>query len=341
MWFESVTAHAFGPFRDKTLRLASGMNVVYGPNESGKSSWHAALQAGLCGAKGRKGPPTKQERQFERQRKPWHGTDRWDVEVVVALADGRRVELRHDLAAKSGRACDVDLAGRDYTAQISEGAAPNRARWLGLSRVDFFNTACVRQSDVLGIRQGAKHLQAALARAADKAGKDVTAATALELLESYRKYQVGSQRAPTKPLLRAKSDVSNAKRQLDGAKNDLTAYLRRQREVKEMEQELAQQQRRIKAVRAQLAEQVAEGAERRVRRVRGLRGSLGDGPLGVAVDDADLADRIAVAIAAWCGTARPQQPRGDTCEDLCRQESAVREELAQLRNSKPRHRPMH
>ena len=49
MRFESVKAHAFGPFRDKTLELSPGMNVVYGPNEAGKSSWHAALYAGLCG----------------------------------------------------------------------------------------------------------------------------------------------------------------------------------------------------------------------------------------------------------------------------------------------------
>ena len=49
MRIESVTAHAFGPFVDETLDLARGMTVIYGPNESGKSTWHAALYAGLCG----------------------------------------------------------------------------------------------------------------------------------------------------------------------------------------------------------------------------------------------------------------------------------------------------
>ena len=54
MLFESVKAHAFGPFHDATLELAPGMNVVYGPNEAGKSSWRAALYAGLCGTRRRK-----------------------------------------------------------------------------------------------------------------------------------------------------------------------------------------------------------------------------------------------------------------------------------------------
>ena len=43
MRFESVTAHAFGPFEDQTKEFGPGMNVVHGPNESGKSSWQAAL----------------------------------------------------------------------------------------------------------------------------------------------------------------------------------------------------------------------------------------------------------------------------------------------------------
>ena len=341
MRFESVTARAFGPFRNQTLKLASGMNIVYGPNESGKSSWHAALQAGLCGAKDQKGPPTKQERDFEKQRKPWHGTANWEVEAVVALADGRRIELRHDLAAKSGRARDADLAGVDYSTEISDRAAPNGARWLGMSRASFLGTACVRQSEVLGVREGADDLQDALSKAADKAGKDVTAATALDLLASYRKYHVGSQRAPTKPLRRAKGDVYDAKRRLDHAKKDLSTYLDRQREVKTLERQLAKQQQRIEAMQAGRAERVALEASRRASRVRELRQSLGDGPPSVAADDVELAGRVATAVAAWEGAPAPREPRGETCEDLDRKRLVAHEERARLDAAKPRWRPMY
>ena len=36
MRIESVTAHAFGPFKDEPLALAPGMTVIFGPNESGQ-----------------------------------------------------------------------------------------------------------------------------------------------------------------------------------------------------------------------------------------------------------------------------------------------------------------
>ena len=338
MRFESVTAHAFGPFRNQTLALASGVNVIYGANESGKSSWHAALQAGLCGVKNKKGPPTKQEKEFERRRRPWQGTDRWDVQAVIALADGRRVELRHDLAAKSGRASDAVVAGQDYSAEISDGSALNGARWLGLSRAAFLSTACVRQSEMLGVREGANDLQDALAKAADKASKDATAARALQLLADYRKYQIGSERAPTKPLRQAKAAVFDAQLRLDRAKDDLADYLRRQSNVKAREEELAKHQRRITAVQARQAERSALAAARRARRVHELGQSVGDGPPS-ATDDADLADRIAAAIAAWEAAPLPQEPRGATCENLGSQRLAIQRDLAQLEAAKPRRRP--
>jgi len=44
-----VRTHAFGALRDDTLSFADGLTVVYGPNEAGKSTWHAAALAALCG----------------------------------------------------------------------------------------------------------------------------------------------------------------------------------------------------------------------------------------------------------------------------------------------------
>ena len=48
MRIERVTGHAFGPFTGESLDLAPGLTVVSGPNEAGKSSWHAAIRAGIC-----------------------------------------------------------------------------------------------------------------------------------------------------------------------------------------------------------------------------------------------------------------------------------------------------
>ena len=47
MRFECVRAISFGPLHDSTLEFKPGFNLIYGPNEAGKSSWHAAGQGTL------------------------------------------------------------------------------------------------------------------------------------------------------------------------------------------------------------------------------------------------------------------------------------------------------
>src|ERR671919_67978 len=139
MRIERITARAFGPFQDRSLDLAPGLTVVAGANESGKSSWHAALRLALTGLRRGKGPGTAAERQLAERHRPWDDPDRWGVEARLRLADGRLVEISQDLAGKVDcRAVDVGL-GRDVSHEILDGT-PDASRWLGLNRDAFAAT---------------------------------------------------------------------------------------------------------------------------------------------------------------------------------------------------------
>ena len=121
-----------------------------------------------------------------------HGMVRgWEVSTVVQLADGRRVELRHDLNGKVAcQARDADL-GRDYSEEVIFEGTPDGSRWLGLDRRSFLSTACVRQADIqLGSDQ-AGALQNNLQRAAATAGTDATAAAAIARIDSFRRISWG------------------------------------------------------------------------------------------------------------------------------------------------------
>jgi len=133
MRIQSVTAHAFGPLRDETLAFAHGMTVVVGDNESGKSSWHAATFAALCGRRRGRGRPREDEQRFADLHKPWDHDD-WSVTAQISLDDGRRIELRHDLAGKVDcQAYDLDI-GQDASSEVMHEGAPDGSRWLGLDR---------------------------------------------------------------------------------------------------------------------------------------------------------------------------------------------------------------
>ena len=65
--------------------------------------------------KGR-GQPLKEDQEFAKRHRPWDDNSAWEVGAIVELADGRHVELRHDLAGRvDSSARDADIAGRDYS----------------------------------------------------------------------------------------------------------------------------------------------------------------------------------------------------------------------------------
>ena len=301
MRFESIVAHAFGPLVEETLELAPGMNVVYGPNEAGKSTWHAALYAGLCGMRRGAGQTTA-DRDFVRRHKPWNGTDAWEVGAVIARDDGVRVELRHDLANRTGTAHDADT-GRDVASQIIHQGAPDGATWLGLDRRSFLGTACVRQADTVRVLQAAEGLQEVLQRAADTAGTDATAAAANELLEKWHGDNVGSHRAFTKPLAVAKKDMDEARDRLENARNAHDEYLYRRAEVE-----------RLHAAADQAA--------------RDLARAEGGSSLRNPAEHADLAAQIQTAISAWSARPRITEPTGPPLEQLAGELEEMEQQLA-------------
>ena len=317
MRFESVKAYAFGPFKNETLELAPGMNVVYGPNEAGKSSWHAALYAGLCGMRRARGRASKNDAEFAELHKPWDNDTSWDVGTIIKLDDGRRVELRHDLAGGvDSTARDVDLAGRDYSNEIMFEGAPDGARWLGLDRRTFVMTACIRQADILGLLNSPSEIQDELQRAADTTDRDGTAAEALARLRDFRAESVGSMRAPTKPLRITEQEVRRTEMRLEQAKDAHEEYLNRWMNVDELDQRARDAEKKLGVAHAALAAAAASKAAARLKRAGELQIHFPRGAPTRPSQSDNLVRQVASALTTW--NQRPSVPEleGETIPSL-------------------------
>jgi len=261
-----VRAHAFGPLVDSTLPLAPGMTVIVGQNESAKSSWHAAAYTALCGRRRGKGASTKEDRRFSDLHRPWDRAE-WEVSAAIELTDGRRIELHHDLAGNVDcRATDLVL-GRDVSNEIMFEGSPDGSRWLGLDRRTFLNTACIGQTELLGVLDSADGLQSLLQRAAAAAGaSDTTVAEALELIERFQSDRVGLDRSNSaKPLRRTKDAVNLWTARLAEARQAHDSYLG-------LVEELEHERVRSRAADEELAR--LNEAIRRIEQVRQLAAGL-------------------------------------------------------------------
>jgi len=322
MRIKRVRIGAFGPFSEKVLELAPGMTVIVGENESGKSSWHAAIYAALCGM--RRGAGRRSEdRDFIERHRPWDG-DSWSVESTLELSDGREIELTNDLDGRVDcRAVDLGLGRRDVSSEIMFEGSPDASRWLGLDRRTFLATACVNQADVLFVLDNASALQEHLQRAAATAGADETAARGLALIDDFQREHVGLDRANSvKPLRRAVVREADAERSLEAANRAHDKYLVQLETVERLESEVGAAKRQLDVLTAAAAVRDAARASTKAERARMLTGELEGEQIELeAVQRAT--DRVSGAIAAWNAAPAPEPLVGPSSADLQRELSAL------------------
>ena len=317
MRVREVRAPAFGPFEEgASLEIAPGMTVIYGPNESGKSSWHAAIYAGLCGMRKGKGGGTKADKAFREAHRPWSGSD-WAVEVTVQLEDGREVEIRQDLENRTHSQA-TDGFGRKVTSEILNEGNPDAARWVGLDRNSFLSTACVRQTQVLSVLEDAGQLQEQLQRAADTAGQDETAAQAIAAIEAYRREYVGTTRKnSTKPLRTAIKQEKALADNLGKAKEDHRDYMELSTEAEELARKASKLTDEVTRLATLQAAVRLRHARHRLDRVERLSALFPDGrPPADLEDDDELARMVQEAVVKWKGKPTPIVLEGASASEL-------------------------
>ena len=315
MRIERVTADEFGPFCDRSLDLAPGFTIIFGPNEAGKSRWHMALYAGLCGVRRGKGQPTREEREFRDLNHPW-GSDKWRVTAIVTLEDGRRIELRHDLEDKVDvRATDLDT-GRDVSDEIMFEGAPDGSQWLGLDRKSFLAVACVRQAEVLRVVESAETLKEYLQAAAATSRADTTAAAALERLDDFTKERIGSAWAPTKPLRRSQERLEKAEANLAVAGSQHEQYLARLRDLESLNQSAEESTQRYRVLQGAHARAEADSMEHRVDQAQDISEQFPDGPPSDPLENDLLAQQVAAALDLWEHRPSVSQLNGPSSDQL-------------------------
>lgn len=322
MRIKRVHIRAFGPFTNKTLDLAPGMTVIVGDNESGKTTWHSAIYAALCGMRRRAGM-TNEARDFIARHRPWDGNS-WSVDATLELSDGRQIEMTQELDERIDcRAVDIGLGRRDVSSEIMFEGSPDASRWLGLDRRTFLATACVNQTEVSEVVHSASELQEHLQRAAATAGADETAARGLALIEDFQREQVGLDRAnSTKPLRRAIVQEAGADKSLEAASRAHEQYLVQLEAVEHLDSEALSARHKLDILNAAAALRDSQRATTRVYRARSLAAELEGEQIDLEAMQ-HATDQVSGAIASWNAAPEPEALTGPSSADLARDLSAL------------------
>lgn len=231
MVIEEVRLRDFGKWEAARIGLGPGLNVLWGPNESGKSTLLAALIMLLF-----EKPSTTKAAALRRRR--WGARRGYELGLTFS-AQGRTWVLTKDFENQRSLLLDQD------TGQAWEEQNEVQRRLAELVGTDspavYQSTAGLRQQEILGLQEGRKlgeMLQKTVSGAPDQISVEQVIARLQEALQAFQR---GTRGAPTRHL----GEIAAAEAQL--------ATLR------EREREVAEAVRRTTAARETAERSRAEG----------------------------------------------------------------------------------
>lgn len=269
MKIKRISITGFGRFTNWEHDLSDGLNVIYGLNESGKTTLHRFILGMLYGFK----EPNHSRRNWRDEHalyEPWSGAP-YQGALEFYGADGRcyRVERQFAKDRDTVRVLDA-LTGEDLT---GEYPLDKRRELLfaeahtGMNELIFISTACIGELPGDTGNKGLNELGARLANL-QESGEEATslhkAATKLEDLrkaQNSRRNKAAARYEKAQKLWQEMSDHRSAARQLEQELSDLQVATR-QLQVKREEAEASLLAADIEFVQTRLAK--AEGLASRV-----------------------------------------------------------------------------
>lgn len=286
-----LTLHmkGFGKFKDKTLDLKDGLNVVYGLNETGKSTIHAFIEGMFYGFI----DGTKKRRTFTDEHEKYRPREGAYQGALEFEFKGKAYRLERNFDKKN---TDVRLfekrTGRDIT--DDHPVHPVRkeidlARFLDMPRTLFKNTLSIAQMNAETDESARSELLRRLQNISQTKSETLSISKALNTLDDEEK-EIGSDRAPTRPYLQTKNRLDELRDEYEAAKaaHDETLEEKRRLDTlaeddRHLEKELAQYESELKRIENSKRLKRYRAIEDRLNDIKKALEKTADTPPGVSV----------------------------------------------------------
>ncbi len=237
MKIRKLYIRGFGKIEEFELELSKNINVIYGPNESGKSTIMAFIKAVLFGLKGGRADREGTAAELRRYR-PWSNSS-YGGYIGFEMDTPAAYRLDRDFDKSSVKLYDQDfndITGLFSAARDGRGIAE---KLLGINEGLFERTVYIRQLGTKIDTASSKELIDRISNICQSGYEDISYKKAHMALKEALKSQVGTERSFTRPLdmiNRRLSELCLMQKKLREEEESQTAA---QRELKRMASEIA------------------------------------------------------------------------------------------------------
>ncbi|MBO5372317.1 MAG: AAA family ATPase [Lachnospiraceae bacterium] len=180
MWIENIQIKNFGKFQDKTIEFSPGLNILYGENESGKTTVHTFLLGMLFGMEKARG---RSKEDIYKTYEPWNSASFYSGSMVMQI-DGKRFGLERNFYHKEKTARLQNLADKE---ELSVEFGDLQMLLGGMTKENYLNTYCIRQAGFMADDSLADALESYMADVSNSGGGSVQIAAAKAELQKKKK----------------------------------------------------------------------------------------------------------------------------------------------------------
>jgi uncharacterized protein YhaN len=217
----------FGVLSDIRLEFGPGLNVVYAPNEGGKTTLQRFLAAMLYGQFRADVPLQRRLEPWVEACQPWRSRE-YRGAVWIRLHDGRAIEIQRAFGRDAGNSQVLSATGEDVTShyeRLRNGEVLLGLHHLGLPKDLFESLAVVRENRSVELH-GRDSIRDKIANLVEFGDEEHSVRRSVELLEQALE-EIGSERAPTKPYrlaLDGREALRQEKRELEARRAECAAW---------------------------------------------------------------------------------------------------------------------
>ena len=199
---------SFGKFKNKTIKLGEGLNIIYGENESGKTTIHNFIDGMFYGFL----KPYAKIRNYSEaltRYRPWNGQDYSGIIKLSQFGKDYRIERNFD--KKQVKVYD-DLTGIDISKEIDMGEKLKDnlpgLYFFNFNNMVYNNTISIKQLESKIDTDLSKEVKDRLANISTSLDEDISVKNAINELDKKLE-NIGTKKAYTKPYGKAVIDLND------------------------------------------------------------------------------------------------------------------------------------
>ena len=231
MKINSLKVNAYGNIENKNINFQDGVNIIYGKNESGKSTMLNYIISSFYGiSKNKDGRLLSDYEKY----KPWNRAEfSWRIEYE--LDNGERFEVFRDFNKKNPKIYNDNL--EDITSQFEVDKKDGSKFFLeqtGVDKQTYLSTVVSMQEEVRLNEKDQNILVQKIANLAGTGEDNVSYKKAITKLQEKLRDEIGNNKTTQKPINILEKEIKDIEYRI----NEITPYKNRKYEIDEEKEEL-------------------------------------------------------------------------------------------------------